>query len=66
MSKERAETRIEAELSDRREIPDSSGSRSIEVDIPRSGLDIDDVLEIDYVDDVIAEGDKFRVYCSTE
>lgn len=66
MSKERAKSRIEAEFSDRRETPDASGSKSVDVYIPNSGLDIDDVLEIDYVDDVLDEGDEFRVYVTAD
>mgnify|MGYP000621355061 CR=1 FL=1 len=66
MSTERAKSRIEAEFSDKRETPDASGSKSVDVYIPNSGLDIDDVLEIDYVDDVLEEGDEFRVYVSAD
>ncbi|WP_049890518.1 hypothetical protein [Halogeometricum borinquense] len=66
MSKERAKSRIEAEFSDRSEIPDASGSKSIDVRIPNSGLDIDDVQEIDYVNDVLEEEDEFRVYVSAD
>ncbi|WP_410766421.1 hypothetical protein [Haloferax sp. DFSO60] len=66
MSKERAKSRIEAEFSDKRENPDASGNKSVDVYIPSSGLDIDDVLEIDYVDDVLDEGDEFRVYVSAD
>lgn len=66
MSKERAKSRIEAEFSDRRETPDASGSKSIDVSIPNSGLDIEDVLDIDYVDDVLEQGDEFQVYVSAD
>ncbi|ADQ68463.1 hypothetical protein C499_08617 [Halogeometricum borinquense DSM 11551] len=34
--------------------------------IPNSGLDIDDVQEIDYVNDVLEEEDEFRVYVSAD
>lgn len=66
MSKERAKSRIEAEFSDRTETPDANGSKTVEVYIPNSGLDIDDVMDINYVNDVLEEGDEFRVYVSAD
>ncbi|MFY4813844.1 hypothetical protein ACOJIV_14255 [Haloarcula sp. AONF1] len=66
MSSQKAKSRIEAEFSDRRESPDASGSKTIDVYIPSTGLEIGDIMDIDYVDDVIEEGDEFRVYVSAD
>lgn len=46
--------------------PDASGNRTEDVYIPNTGLDIDDVFDIDYVDDVLDEGEQFRVYVSMD
>lgn len=66
MSTEKAKSRIEAEFSDRRENPDASGSKTVDVSIPSSGLEIENLQDIDYVNDVIDEGDEFRVYVSAD
>lgn len=63
---EKAEARIEAEFSDRRESPDPTGSKSVDVRIPSTGLDIDEVEEVGYVNDVIDEDDEYRVYVSAD
>lgn len=63
---EKAQVRIEAEFSDRAENPDPNGSRKIDVTIPGSGLDEEEVLEVDYVNDVITEGNEYRVYVSAD
>lgn len=65
-SKDKAKARIEAEFQDERGSPDPSGSQTKDVFIPSTGLDIDDVRDIDYVEDVLDQGDEFRVYVSAD
>ncbi|NLV08812.1 hypothetical protein GOC74_02535 [Halomicrobium mukohataei] len=60
-----AKARIEAEFKDSRSSPDASGDNTEDVFIPSDGLEIADVLDIDYVEDAIDDGSEFRVYVST-
>ncbi|MFC6723207.1 hypothetical protein ACFQE1_02120 [Halobium palmae] len=61
---EKAEARIEAEFNDRSESPNPDGDKTVEVRIPSSGLEIDEVEEVDYVSDVIEQSTEYQVYVS--
>lgn len=65
-NKDKAKARIEAEFQDISGSPDADGNKTKDVYIPKVGIDTEDVEDIDYVVDVIEEGDQFRVYVSAD
>lgn len=67
-NKERVETRIEAEFRKIRYKPNPDGDYTEEIDMPGSGLTIDDVLDHPWVEDAFINDDDetFHVYVSAE
>lgn len=63
---DKAEARIEAAFNNKRGSPDPNGEKTVEVRIPNSDLDIEEVREVNYVKDVVEEGDEYRVYASAD
>ncbi|KAA9398519.1 hypothetical protein Har1130_03690 [Haloarcula sp. CBA1130] len=61
------EVRIKSALQDTKYKPDPNGDYTTEIDIPSSGLNIDETKEHELVEDAFVQDDEtFHLYVSTD